>query len=119
MRGTQRVALLGHDLELLAGGDEHGFELGDASIDRRRRLPTHRRANGYPSSIALSIPLREENRAVRSMHACRTSRRRLGLDVDAVEKIVERALVDGDAGRVVLDLGQPERAAVQPFVEQA
>ena len=59
----------------------------------------HRATDGYPSAIALSIPSAKKCDAP-SVHARRAARRRLRLDVDAVEQIVERALVDRDARRV-------------------
>jgi hypothetical protein len=53
------------------------------------------------------------------VHSRRTARRRFRLHVDAVQKVVERPLVDCHARRVPLDLGNPERAFVQTLVEQA
>ena len=38
------------------------------------------------------------------------------LHIDAVEKVVERALLDGDARRSALRLRQTERPSVEPFV---
>jgi hypothetical protein len=45
-----------------------------------------------------------------SVHPRRAARRRFRLHVDAVEQVVEGALVDGDARGVTLDLGQPAGA---------
>jgi hypothetical protein len=51
------------------------------------------------------------------VHARRAARCRLHLDVDAVEQIVERALVDRDARRVARALGQPEGGLVETLVK--